>query len=461
MKIAIIGSGISGLSSAWYLHKQHDIKIFEANNYIGGHTATVDVTVPSGHYAIDTGFIVFNDRTYPHFEQLLAEIGIEGQPTEMSFSICNQVNGLEYNGHSFASLFAQKRNLLNPRFYYFLYEVLRFNRLAKEAASSAEVRTGTLGDFLSLHGFTDYFNENYILPMGAAIWSSSMFDMRGFPLDFFLRFFLNHGLLDVANRPQWSVIPGGSREYVRKITSAIDDSIALNTPVLAVTRQDGGVEIETERGIECFEQVIFACHSDQALAMLKDATADEKRVLGAIEYQDNEVVLHTDINVLPEARAAWASWNYRLEQDKVTGKTQENLLSTLTYNMSILQGLDAPETFCVTLNQSENIDPAKILRSFTYAHPVFSRESIIAQQSRSDINGKHASWFCGAYWYNGFHEDGVRSALDVVTAINASEKYERSNTSNNVSTNTNEDLVDVALSRETLTCEALSSEAKQ
>ncbi len=472
MKIAIIGSGISGLSSAWYLHKQHDIKVFEANGYIGGHTATVDVIVPSGRYAIDTGFIVFNDRTYPHFERLLAEIGIEGQPTEMSFSICNQVNGLEYNGHSFSSLFAQKLNLFNPRFYLFLYEVLRFNRLAKEAASSNAVRTGTLGEFLSLHGFSDYFNENYILPMGAAIWSSSMFDMRGFPLDFFLRFFLNHGLLDVTNRPQWSVIPGGSREYVRKITSLIGECVALNTPVKAVTRKDGIVEVETEYGVECFDQVIFACHSDQALAMLKDATADEKRVLGAIEYQDNEVVLHTDINVLPEARAAWASWNYRLEQDKVTGKTQENLLSTLTYNMSILQGLDAPETFCVTLNQSENIDPAKILRSFTYAHPVFSRESIIAQQSRTDINGKHGSWFCGAYWYNGFHEDGVRSALDVVEAINASEESALSNTSTSTGTNANADsdvnkgLVDAALSfetlpREKLPREKLSSEAKQ
>jgi uncharacterized protein len=456
MKIAIIGSGISGLSSAWYLHKQYDIKVFEANDYIGGHTATVDVSVSSGRYAIDTGFIVFNDRTYPHFERLLAEIGIEGQPTEMSFSVCNQVNGLEYNGHSFSSLFAQKRNLLNPRFYHFLYEVLRFNRLAKDAANSNAVRTGTLGEFLSLHGFSDYFNENYILPMGAAIWSSSMFDMRGFPLDFFLRFFLNHGLLDVANRPQWSVIPGGSRQYVRKITSLIGESIALNIPVKAVTRRDGIVEIETDHGVECFDQVIFACHSDQALAMLTDATKDETRVLGAIKYQDNEVVLHTDTSVLPEARAAWASWNYRLEQDDLTGQTQENLLSTLTYNMSILQGLDTPETFCVTLNQSENIDPDKILRRFVYAHPVFSRESIIAQQSRLDINGKHGSWFCGAYWYNGFHEDGVRSALDVVEAINASEEPVLSTISASTNTNMNKDLVG-----ESQSSEALSSEVKQ
>ncbi|MDX1301441.1 NAD(P)/FAD-dependent oxidoreductase [Photobacterium sp.] len=442
MKIAIIGSGISGLSCAWYLHQQHDIKVFEANDYIGGHTATVDVSVPSGRYAIDTGFIVFNNRTYPNFERLLAEIGIEGQPTEMSFSVCNQVNGLEYNGHSFSSLFAQKRNLLNPRFYYFLYEVLRFNRLAKSAANSDTLRTGTLGDFLSRHGFGEYFSENYILPMGAAIWSSSLFDMRGFPLEFFLRFFLNHGLLDIADRPQWSVIPGGSREYVRKITPAFADSIALNTPVVGVTRRDGIVEIETEHGVECFDQVIFACHSDQALAMLKDATTDEKRALGAIEYQDNEVVLHTDPRVLPEARAAWASWNYRLEPDKQTGRSQEHMLATLTYNMNILQGLDAPETFCVTLNQSEKIDPDKILRRFVYAHPVFSTQSIIAQQSRSDINGKQGCWFCGAYWYNGFHEDGVRSALDVVAGINASEESVFTSSSRNT---TNEDLVGASL----------------
>ncbi len=423
MKIAIIGSGISGLTCAWYLHRQHEIKVFEANDYIGGHTATVDVEVDSGKYAIDTGFIVFNDRTYPNFERLLAEIGISGQPSEMSFSVRNDVNGLEYNGHGLMSLFAQKRNLLNPRFYYFLYEVYRFNRLAKMAAGNEPLCESTLGEFLSRHGFTDYFCENYILPMGAAIWSSTLSDMRGFPLAFFLRFFLNHGLLDLADRPQWSVIPGGSREYVRKMIPAFEDSIKLNTPVKGVTRLQGiagGVEVTTEQGNEYFDQVIFACHSDQALRMLRDPSDGERRVLGAMKYQDNEVILHTDDSVLPKARAGWASWNYRLERDSESDKLQEDKLATLTYNMNILQGLDAPETFCVTLNQGDRIDPEKILRRFVYAHPVFSLESIKAQACRSEINGKQGCWFCGAYWYNGFHEDGVRSALDVVAGINQS-----------------------------------------
>ncbi|OOE88018.1 NAD(P)/FAD-dependent oxidoreductase [Salinivibrio sharmensis] len=419
MKIAIIGSGIAGLTCAHYLNKQHDITLFEANDYLGGHTATVDVDVASGQYAIDTGFIVFNDRTYPNYERLLNEIGVGRQPSQMSFSVRNDANGLEYNGHSLSSLFAQKRNVINVRFYRFLAEIMRFNRLAREAHAAGEAeRQGalnTLGDFLNQHGFSDYFCQNYILPMGAAIWSSTLSDMRGFPLSFFLRFFQNHGLLDITNRPQWYVIPGGSREYVKKLTPAFEDKIHLNSPVKSVRRTPEAVFVTTDTSEHQFDQVIFACHSDQALSMLADPSEAEQQVLGAIPYQDNEVVLHTDTSLLPKRQGAWASWNYHLPlSDKIDTEP-----AALTYNMNILQSIQAPETFCVTLNQTDRIEPSKILKQFVYAHPVFNTESVAAQQQRHRVNGKHRSWFCGAYWYNGFHEDGVRSALDVVEGIKA------------------------------------------
>ncbi|WP_037330611.1 NAD(P)/FAD-dependent oxidoreductase [Salinivibrio socompensis] len=419
MKIAIIGSGIAGLTCAHYLNKQHNIQLFEVNDYLGGHTATVDVEVDSGQYAIDTGFIVFNDRTYPNYERLLNEIGVGRQPSQMSFSVRNDANGLEYNGHSLSSLFAQKRNILNVRFYRFLAEIMRFNRLARDAYAAKDnapsSSLNTLGDFLNQHGFSDYFCQNYILPMGAAIWSSTLSDMRGFPLAFFLRFFQNHGLLDVINRPQWYVIPGGSREYVEKLTPAFADNIHLNTPVKQVRRDQGAVYVTTDKGEHVFDQVVFACHSDQALAMLADPSDAERQVLGAIPYQDNDVVLHTDTALLPKRQGAWASWNYHLP----LSTERDTDPAALTYNMNILQSIQSPETFCVTLNQTDKIDPSKILRRFVYAHPVFNTESVAAQQQRHQINGQQQSWFCGAYWYNGFHEDGVRSALDVVEGINS------------------------------------------
>ena len=423
MKIAIIGSGISGLTTAWYLRHQHNITLFEANDYAGGHTATVDVAVNSGQYAIDTGFIVFNDRTYPNFEQLLMELDIQGQASEMSFSVHNDNNGLEYNGHGLSSLFAQKKNLFKPQFFYFLYEITKFNRLAKQTAYENIEQQQTLGDFLQQHDLSDYFTENYILPMGAAIWSSSLADMRNIPLGFFLRFFLNHGLLDIVNRPQWYVIPGGSREYVNRMLVEIEPLIKLNSPVQQVSRLNDQVYITVNDSVEVFDHVIFACHSDQALALLADSTTNEQQILSAMAYQDNEVVLHTDESILPNEKAAWASWNYHLPLMDAGSQQQ---LPALTYNMNILQGIDAPETFCVTLNQTQDIDPSKILRQFTYAHPVFNRSSIHAQQQRHLINGIENTWFCGAYWYNGFHEDGVRSALDVIEAIVHTDSITRS-----------------------------------
>lgn len=413
MKIAIIGCGISGLTCGYHLHKHHDITLFEANDYIGGHTATVDVTVGGKSYAIDTGFIVYNDRTYPHFIKMMDEIGVKGSPTQMSFSVRNDANGLEYNGHTLTSLFAQKRNWFNPKFYGFIGEILRFNKLAKLSVDDLSCDSQTLDMFLKKNGFSDYFCSNYILPMGAAIWSSTLADMRSFPLRFFLQFFLNHGLLDVVNRPQWYVIEGGSRAYIEPLTRGFSANIRLNSPVTSVRRDAVGVTLEVNGKHEFYDQVIFACHSDQAMKMIADPTPLELDILGKMEYQANEVTLHTDINLLPKRKAAWASWNYVLDESD----QEQCRLPSLTYNMNILQHISAPETFCVSLNSSDNIKEERILRRFTYHHPVFSTNTIEAQRRRHEINGQYHTWFCGAYWHNGFHEDGVRSAVDVVNEL--------------------------------------------
>lgn len=414
MKIAIIGTGISGLTCGYHLHKAHDITLFEANDYIGGHTATIDFKLNGKDYSVDTGFIVYNDRTYPNFINMMNEIGVTGRATQMSFSVRNDSNGLEYNGHTLATLFAQKRNWFKPQFYGFIFEILRFNKLAKASAHDDQIAQQTLGEFLDTHGFSDYFSDNYILPMGAAIWSSTLADMRAFPLTFFLRFFLNHGLLDVTNRPQWYVIDGGSKAYIPPLTKGFSDRIRLNCPVENVIRDSTGVTLYVAGEAQRFDHVIFACHSDQTMSLLEDASSDEASILSRMAYQANEVVLHTDDSLLPRRKAAWASWNYLLD-----GKEgEETRLPSLTYNMNILQHIEAEHTFCVTLNSSDKIDENKVIRKFVYHHPVFTTESIAAQQRRDDIQGRNHTWFCGAYWYNGFHEDGVRSALDVVRGIN-------------------------------------------
>ncbi|MDW1820473.1 MULTISPECIES: NAD(P)/FAD-dependent oxidoreductase [unclassified Vibrio] len=420
-KIAIVGTGISGLTCGYYLHKEHDVTLFEANDYIGGHTATVDVSLDGKEYAIDTGFIVYNDRTYPNFIKMMSEIGVEGLPTQMSFSVRNDGNGLEYNGHTVSTLFAQKRNWANPKFYRFIFEILRFNKLAKRFASEQSTHSQTLGEFLDEHKFSAFFTDNYILPMGAAIWSSTLADMRVFPLMFFLRFFLNHGLLDVTNRPQWYVIKGGSRSYIPPLTKGFVENIRLNSPVEKVVRNEKGVGVQVRGETHWFDDVIFACHSDQAMRTLEDISPIEQEILGDMTYQANEVVLHTDSAVLPKRKAAWASWNYLLEGSE----EEQQRLPSLTYNMNILQHIQSEHTFCVTLNSTEQINSNKVLRSFTYHHPVFTTESIAAQQRKDEIQGKQSTWFCGAYWYNGFHEDGVRSALDVVKELE--EKYREQN----------------------------------
>ncbi|MGL4735030.1 MAG: NAD(P)/FAD-dependent oxidoreductase [Enterovibrio sp.] len=408
-KIAIVGSGISGLTTGFLLSPYHDITLFEAQPRLGGHTATVDVLQQGQQYAVDTGFIVFNDRTYPLFLKLLARIGLQAKPTEMSFSV-KSPDGLEYNGHNLDTLFAQRRNLFRPDFYRFIYEIVRFNRLAlawlDENRHATETLSLTLEDFLTQHQFSDYFCRHYILPMGAAIWSSTLAGMRDFPLAFFLRFFDHHGLLTINNRPQWYVIPGGSRQYIAPLTAGWQDKIRLDCPVTAIARDENGVLITHKHGAERFDEVVLACHSDQALALLSDASEQECAILQAMSYQANDVWLHLDELCLPTRRKAWASWNYQLAED-------EKVRPLVSYNMNILQGLQSPAPFCVSLNGAGQINESRVLERFVYHHPVFNQHAIQAQKQRAQICGQRHTHFCGAYWYNGFHEDGVKSALDV------------------------------------------------
>ncbi|SDT27806.1 NAD(P)/FAD-dependent oxidoreductase [Pseudomonas prosekii] len=411
MNIAIIGSGISGLTSAYLLNRRHDITVFEASDWVGGHTHTVDVTVDGQTHAVDTGFIVFNDWTYPNFIRLLGQLGVRFKPTEMSFSVNDPDSGLEYNGNNLNSLFAQRSNLLSPGFWKMLRDILRFNKEALRDLEQQRIATDTtLNDYLQANGYSERFILHYIVPMGAAIWSMSMADMLGFPLQLFVRFFKNHGLLSVNDRPQWCVIEGGSSAYIAPLTASFKERIRLNCPVTRVERDLDGVVIHSAAGSERFDKVIFACHSDQALKLLAEPSSAEQSILGALPYADNEVVLHTDIGLLPKRKLAWASWNYRLNG---AGNTH----AAVTYDMNILQGLQSDTTFCVSLNQSAGIDPSKVLAKFTYAHPQYSLKAVAAQQRWEELDGAQHTYYCGAYWANGFHEDGVVSALRVARSL--------------------------------------------
>ena len=410
MKIAIIGSGISGLACAHYLHREHDVHVMERAARVGGHTATVDVAMGGRRFAIDTGFIVYNERTYPNFIELMEELGVPTKPTEMGFSLSDKQSGLEYSGSGLNGLFAQRRNLLSPRYLGMLKDILRFNKESVRDLREGRIETDTtLGAYLSSNNYGAAFRDYYLVPMGSAIWSADTPAMLEFPLQFFVQFFHNHGLLDIVDRPQWRVIEGGSREYLKPLCAGFVDNIRTEVAIRAVRRAPDEVEISFSDGqVERFDKVIFACHSDQALALLQDPSQAEREVLAAMPYQDNEVILHTDTRLLPRNQRTWSSWNYR--------RSDAMQRATLTYNMNILQGLEAPETFCVTLNDSEAINPNMILGRFTYAHPVFTLAGMRAQQRWSDIS-KGSTWFCGAYWRNGFHEDGVYSARRVAEAI--------------------------------------------
>ncbi len=413
MKIAIIGSGISGMTAAYLLHQQHDVTVFEANDYIGGHTHTVDVPLGGQTYSIDTGFIVFNDRTYPNFIRLLDRLGVESQPTEMSFSLRCDRTGIEYNGTSLNGLFAQRSNLFRPSFYRMLLDIMRFNRESL-AVLEDDREDLTIDEYLKRHGYSRQFAEQYLIPMGAAIWSCPPETFGQFPIRFIVEFYRNHGLLSLTNRPQWRTIVGGSQRYVEKLTAPYRERIRLNSPVVRVARSEDGVEItvapraSNAGSVERFEHVVFACHSDQALRMLGEhSTQTEREVLGEFPYQRNMAVLHTDTSVLPRRRLAWASWNYHIRNDGAPAN------ATLSYNMSILQRLNAPETFSVTLNSDDIIAPSKIIGRYEYEHPIYTTRRRVAQQRHHELININRTSYCGAYWGYGFHEDGVKSALAV------------------------------------------------
>lgn len=404
MKIAIVGTGIAGNVVAHRLRCKHEITVFEANDYIGGHANTVVLPTPEGELALDTGFLVFNDRTYPNFVRLLDELGVASRESSMSFSVQCKQSGLEYNGSSLNSLFARRSNLLRPSFYRMIRDILRFNADAPQLLEAGDLEL-SLADYLQQGGYSREFVRQYLIPVGAAIWSAEPAKMGKMPATFFVRFFSNHGLLSIEDRPLWRVIRGGSREYVQRLVADHRDRIRLNSPVTSISRQADRVIVRsTGMEPESFDYVFLACHSDQALRMLSEPLAIEREVLGAIPYQANEAVLHTDESLLPRRRLAWGAWNYHIPQN-------ENPRVAVTYHLNRLQGLETSRHFFVTLNSEEQISPAAVLGKFTYEHPVFTVNSVGAQKRHGELNGVNRTYYCGAYWRNGFHEDGIVSAL--------------------------------------------------
>ena len=407
MKIAIIGSGISGLTSAYLLNRNHDITVFEAKDYIGGHTHTHNIKIKDKEYAVDTGFIVYNERTYPNFIKLLDTLGVERQLSTMGFSVKSASEDYEYAGESLNSLFAKRSNIFRLGFLRMLYEMYRFGKKSDSTGLGLDVSI-TLGAYLRSENYSNEFINYFIIPMGAAIWSTPANKVLDMPAYFFIKFFYNHGMLEIINRPKWWVIKDGSSAYIKKIIKGFESKINLSSPIRTVSRLDNGIEIETANSKKplIFDAVVFATHSDQALGMLKDPTEKEKDILSSIPYQKNEVLLHTDSSVLPKRKLAWASWNYQLDSNPESPVV-------LTYNMNILQSLDCDETFCVTLNDHQSVDKSKVLKKITYHHPLFTVKGIEAQKRKLEISGVNNTYYCGAYWHNGFHEDGVASAIEV------------------------------------------------
>ena len=404
MRIAIVGTGVSGLVVAHRLHRQHEVTLFEANEYVGGHVNTIPLALDGVTHDVDTGFIVYNERNYPHFTALLAELRVKSQPTTMSFSVRSDVSGLEYNGSSIEQLFVQRSNIFRPQFYRMLRDILRFNRAAPVAVA-AGTAAGTLGAYLDAAGFGAELVRDYLVPMGSALWSIPPAKVLDMPAEFFVRFFENHGMLTVDNRPEWRVVQGGSQRYVEALIAPFRDRIRLRTPAREVRRTATGAMVNGE----AFDRVVLACHSDDALAMLSDATRLEREVLGALPYQENDVVLHGDDTILPTRRRAWGSWNYRMPADP-------GAPAIVTYNMSMLQSLVGAPTFCVSLNAGDLVRRERIYRRIRYRHPVYTTAGMVAQRRHHEISGGRTH-FCGAYWGYGFHEDGVRSALAVVAAL--------------------------------------------
>ena len=414
MKIAIIGSGISGNTLAYHLNSNHQITLFESNSRVGGHSHTHEIEIANQKLNVDTGFIVFNKKTYPHFLNLLHELKVPYENSAMSFSVKDSQKDFEYNGTNLNALFAQRKNLISPTFYKMIKEILRFNKNSTLLLKDNEEIS--LGEYLDREAYSDFFKKYYILPMGSAIWSSEVKTMMTFPAKFFVRFFDNHGMLNINDRPQWLTITGGSINYVKKLISPFEKKIKLNSQIKSVERKNDHVAIQFHDRNEKFDWVFFACHSDEALKLIKNATQDEKNVLKAIPYTDNEVILHFDEHFMPRRKLAWAAWNYHITEDSSSPVS-------LTYNMNILQNLKTNVPVLVTLNPQEKIDEHKIIKKLSYAHPQYSLKSIEAQSKHHLISGVNRTSFAGAYWGNGFHEDGVKSAIDAIEQFNKVRGY--------------------------------------
>jgi len=405
MRIAIIGSGISGLTAAYLLHNDHQITIYEKNNYIGGHSNTVDARLQEKIFPVDTGFIVFNEKTYPNFVKLLRKLGVIWKKSDMSFSVSCQRTGLEYSPSSLGNIFAQRKNILNPSLWKMALDIFRFRKNYENVLNESE--DITLMDLLEREKYSRFFRDYFIIPMGAAIWSADPKHFGQIPAKFFIRFFQNHGFLNIKNQPQWLTIEKGSRQYVEVLTAGFKNQIRLSSAVTNIRRFNDYVLIKTaDKKEEKYDHVIIATHSDQAIVMLDDPSEAENNILSAIPYNKNITVLHTDVSLLPKIHKTWASWNYFIPE-----KEKANVI--LTYNMNMLQSIQASDTFCVTLNAKEQIHQKKILYEIEYAHPMFQKESVDAQKRHHEISGNNRTHYCGAYWGNGFHEDGVNSALEV------------------------------------------------
>ena len=409
MKVAVVGSGISGLTVALLLSKKHDVKVFEAADWIGGHTHTIPIKEDNTTIWIDTGFIVCNNVNYPNFLQLMKYLDVSLQKTTMSFSVRSDEVDLEYNGTSVNGLFSQRKNIINPKFWSMLKDITKFNSLAKKFVSLGFSEI-TLEDFIAPLKLNRFCLEYYLLPMVSAIWSSTMQEILKMPAWFVCHFLDNHGMLNINDRPQWYSILGGSHVYVNKIIGLLKNKIATSCPVKSIHRDEAGVKLIALNQEEIFDKVVIAAHSDQALQLLADPSTEENQILKNIRYNKNEVVLHADTNLLPKNRRAWASWNYRV-------RNQEKQSCSVSYNMNILQNLTTKKTYCVSLNQTDLINPSKIIAKFQYEHPVYDIVSQSSQKRLSEISGKNNTYYCGSYWGAGFHEDGVNSGLNVVKLI--------------------------------------------
>jgi hypothetical protein len=409
MRIAVIGSGIAGLVSAWLLSREHEVTLFEANDYLGGHTHTHGIERLGRRFAVDSGFIVYNTYNYPLLTRLFEELRVSSQPTTMSFSVRNEASGLEYGASTLNTLFCQRRNLISPRFIGMVRDLMRFYREAPALLEGAG-EGPTLGDYLGDRGYGAAFRDEHLVPMASALWSAPPARILSFPARYLVQFMANHRMLAVRGRPEWRVVCGGSASYVRALRTRWRVHVRLGCPVRTIRRDAQSVLVDLNPGSQRFDHAVLACHSDQALALLSDASERERDVLGAIAYQPNDVLLHTDATVLPRRRAAWAAWNAFIPRD-------HDAPCTVSYCMNLLQGLDSPEPLVVTLNRDDAIDPAKVLRRMRYHHPVYTRAAVAAQRRRVEIQGVRRTWFAGAYWGWGFHEDGMRSAVDVAAAF--------------------------------------------